>query len=683
MSVVRAKTSRGGRDQTKLRNAMIDRQIVRRGLSDPRLQAALRAVPREAFVPRDLAEFAYDDSALPIDEGQTISQPYIVALMAALAAVGPNDRVLEVGTGSGYAAAVLAHLAAEVFTIERHAALADQARERFADLGYRNIQVMTGDGTGGWRHHAPFDAILVAAGATEVPQPLVEQLARGGRLVMPVGSPSRGQHLTVIRRNAAGEIAEERGEAVRFVPLIEGLPEPDPSQHLPARPMSAADPAVAALAAAAEPLAEIDDPAFAAAFDRLGEARVVLLGEATHGSDEFYRARAAITERLVTRHGFEIVAFEADWPDMAAVDGEVRGLTAAPVFGSSAPGAPKPFARFPTWMWRNTAFADFVERLRRLNAGRAPDQQVRCCGLDLYSQTASVEAVLSYLDRHDPAAARVARERYGCLEPWQRDPATYGRAALTEGFRRCEGPVLQVLQDILSRRLAVDDDALLDAVQNARLVAAAERYYRAMYYGAAASWNLRDSHMAETLRAVLDARPGARAVVWAHNSHVGDARATEMAARGEYNLGQLCRETWGDEAVLVGFGTDRGTVAAATEWGGPMTVKSVRPSHPDSMERLCHRTGLPRFLVDFRAERAAPAVTALARGQLERMIGVIYRPESELASHYQDVVLPRQVDQWVWFDQTRAVEPLPGDVERFNPASDPVPPLSARENALI
>jgi protein-L-isoaspartate(D-aspartate) O-methyltransferase len=309
-------------------------------------------------------------------------------------------------------------------------------------------------------------------------------------------------------------------------------------------------------------------------------------------------------------------------------------------------------------MWRNREVRAFVDWLREHNAGVAPERRTGFYGLDLYSLFTSIRAVLDYLDSVDPEAAAVARRRYGCLTPWESDPATYGAAALRGRYRTCEPEVARILQDLLERRLEYafhDGERFSDAVQNARLVANAERYYRVMYYGAAESWNLRDRHMFQTLRMLLDFRGAdSRAVVWEHNSHVGDASATEMAARGETNVGRMCRETFGRDAFIVGFGTDRGTVAAASDWDGPMEIKSVRPSHPGSYERACHDSGVRSFSLDLHGE----AEESLMTPRLERAIGVIYRPETELASHYFQALLPRQFDEYVWFDETRAVTPL-------------------------
>ncbi|HTM95749.1 MAG TPA: protein-L-isoaspartate(D-aspartate) O-methyltransferase [Croceibacterium sp.] len=646
-------------DPQELREAMVERQLKARGIDSPALLAAFREVPREAFVPEGMREFAYEDGPLPIGNGQTISQPYIVALMIDAAEIPPGGRVLEVGAGSGYAAAVLSRIAREVFSIERHEALARLAAERIDRLGYGNVSIIAGDGSLGLPDEAPFDAILVAAGGDEVPEPLKRQLRIGGRMVIPVGDESVQSLLCVTR---TGENAWKQHDlgGVRFVPLIgvygrrggyeDGSQ--SASNHRPAPKLGLAE----CIAEAAEPLPAIDDPGFAATFDRFADRRVVLLGEASHGTHEFYAARAAITRRFVERHGFTIVAAEADWPDAAAIDRYIRHQPARR-------DAPPPFQRFPTWMWRNTVIRRLTSDLRDLNAGRDPVAMAGFYGLDIYNMSGSIEAVLAYLDERDPDVAAVARERYGCLTPWQSDPATYGRAALTAGYAECEAEVLAECRDLLVRALREDAKGrggMFDAAMNARLVASAERYYRIMYYGGAESWNLRDSHMAETLEHLLAYHgPGSKALVWAHNSHIGDASATEMGrVRSEHNIGQIVRQRWGRAAALIGFGTHTGTVMAASDWGGEHEVKRVLPSRTDSYERACHDSGVARFLLDLTPGRHEALRRRLAEPKLERFIGVIYRPETERWSHYSEAVLPEQFDAYAWFDETRAVDPL-------------------------
>lgn len=664
-------------DNAASRERMVASQIARRGVTDPRVLAAMRAVPREAFVAEGMEEFAYEDSPLPIEEGQTISQPYIVAVMTEAAKLEPGNRVLDVGTGSGYAAAVLSRIAGKVFSIERHRPLADVARERFAQLGYKNIEVRHGDGTLGWPEAAPFDAILVAAGGPEVPEALRRQLKIGGRMIIPIGKLGDVQELVRVIRDGEDSFHEEDLGPVTFVPLIgeqgwrENLADGAPTfaRVWPKRQAKPRRSVVELLREAAEPLPDLHDPAFGAMFDRFAQARVVLVGEATHGTSEFYRARAAITQRLIQHHGFNIVAVEADWPDAAMVDRYVRHK-------AKHIGSGPAFRRFPTWMWRNVEVAEFVDWLRDHNAALPGGKRAGFFGLDIYNMNASIEAVIGYLERIDPAAARIARERYGCLTPWQRDPATYGRSAITSGYAKCEQAVTQVLRDLLKKELEYetqDPDSFLDAEQNARLIASAERYYRVMYYGSAESWNLRDRHMFDTLQNLLRRRGrDAKAVVWAHNSHVGSAAATDMGeARGETNIGELCREEFGAQAALIGFGTNRGTVAAASDWDEPMQIMQVRPAHRDSYERLCLDSGVRRFLVDLRKGQRPQLRTELLNPRLERAIGVIYRPDTELASHYFDARLPEQFDGYVWFEQTRAVTPLPAEPQAGVPETYP------------
>ena len=641
-------------DFDERRREMVERQIAARGVRAPEVLKAMGRVRREGFVPSYLGEFAYADAPLPIEEEQTISQPYIVAFMIEALDLSGGERVLEIGTGSGYAAAVLAEIAGEVYTIERHARLARSAEARLLEHGYTNVHVRCGDGTLGWPEAAPFDAIVVAAGGPTIPESLAEQLAIGGRLVIPVGETVGLQHLRKITRIDEHEYSEEDLGGVRFVPLIgeEGWHE-DREERRATKTRRSTLPEK--LAKHGEEFGDVSEASLESLLDRIGDARVVLLGEASHGTSEFYRMRDRITRALILQKGFTIVSAEAGWPDAARVDHYVRDRDVAAQEWSA-------FARFPTWMWRNEEFLAFTEWLRDLNLSRAREDRVRFAGLDLYGLYNSISEVLRFLDERDPEAARIARERYGCLTPWQSDPAAYGRAALSGQYRSCEGDVVAMLQDMLNQRMKwmdADDDHAFDAVQNARLVANAESYYRIMYYGAAASWNLRDQHMFGTLEALLQhGGPESRAVVWAHNSHIGDARATEMSARGELNLGELCRQRFGDAVYSIGFGTDHGTVAAASHWDGPMEIKQVMPSRDDSYESLFHESGVPGLLLGLRDTPVPELRKELIDPRLERAIGVIYRPETERASHYFQAVLPRQFDEYIWMDRTRAVRPL-------------------------
>ena len=393
-----------------------------------------------------------------------------------------------------------------------------------------------------------------------------------------------------------------------------------------------------------------------------GDARLVLVGEATHGTHEFYRTRAELTKALIVQKGFNIVAVEADWPDAYRANRWVQHASTEP----NADAALADFTRFPRWMWRNNDVVEFLEWLRAHNGARDAAARVGFYGLDLYSLHSSIEAVLTYLKKVDPAAAERARYRYGCFEDFGEDTQAYGYAATIGLSKSCENDVIAQLVE-LQRRAAeyanrdgrVAADEYFYAEQNARLVRNAEEYYRAMFGGRVESWNLRDTHMLETLEALLQyvqqASGQSRAVVWAHNSHLGDARATQMGAGGELNLGQLVRERFGEQAWLIGFTTHTGSVTAASNWDEPSERKRVVPSLIGSYERLFHDVGLDRFLL-FLRDGAARQV--LQPPRLERAIGVIYRPDTERMSHYFRARLADQFDAVMHIDTTSALQPL-------------------------
>jgi erythromycin esterase-like protein len=391
----------------------------------------------------------------------------------------------------------------------------------------------------------------------------------------------------------------------------------------------------------------------------IGECQVVLLGEASHGTHEFYRERALITRRLIEEKGFNAVAIEGDWPDAYRVHRFIRGSGN----DANAREALGDFTRFPAWMWRNLDVLDFIEWLRDFNQTIEPRQdRVGFYGLDLYSLHASIRAVLDYLDRVDPEGAQRARHRYACFDHFGEDTQTYGYATTFGLAENCEAEVVQQLvemrrraADLASRDGSVDPDDYLFAEQNARLIQNAERYYRAMFADHAESWNVRDRHMAETLESLRRNRKGAKIVVWAHNSHLGDARATEMSTRGEINLGQLARERFSHEVFLLGFTTHAGEVTAASDWDAPAERKNVRPALAGSYEALFHRARMPAFLLSLRDDQARRALT---RPLLERAIGVIYRPETERLSHYFRAQLPGQFDAIIHIDRTTALIPF-------------------------
>ncbi len=394
----------------------------------------------------------------------------------------------------------------------------------------------------------------------------------------------------------------------------------------------------------------------------VGDARFVLIGEASHGTHEFYKYRAEITKRLIAEKNFSAVAVEADFPDAYRVNRFVRG------FGEdkTADEALSNFQRFPLWMWRNMDVVDFVIWLKAHNDRLDISEKIGFYGIDLYSLHASMEAVLNYLNKVDPEAAKIARSRYECFDHFGEDAQSYGYAASYDQRFSCEAEAVKQLLELQKRAAEyassndfAERDEYFFAEQNALLVKNSEEYYRSMFRGRVSSWNLRDRHMAETLDALSahleEQRQSPKIVVWAHNSHLGDARATEMGERGEWNVGQLVRERYKNESCLIGFSTHTGTVAAADNWDEPAQLKKVRLSHKDSYEQIFHRTEMPEFFLNLRDKEMQEL---LRKPQLERAIGVIYRPETERQSHYFTAVLSEQFDGVIHFDETRAVEPL-------------------------
>ena len=416
--------------------------------------------------------------------------------------------------------------------------------------------------------------------------------------------------------------------------------------------------ATAAIKRAAKPLDEVD-----ALVERAGGADIVLIGEASHGTHEFHEFRAGLTRRLIEEAGFRVVALEADWPDALRVHAYASGRGN----DRSAEIALRDFRRFPTWMWRNTVMVEFVEGLKQWNRSSAGGG-VGIFGMDLYSLHRSMDSVLEYLAKTDPAAAKRARNRYSCFDHFGADPQSYGYETSSGVSESCEDDVVAQLVELNHRRedLIRQDGALAGdehffAAQNARLVVNAERYYRSMFRGRISSWNLRDEHMADTLSELVRHFDHGRSkmVVWAHNSHLGDARATEMGARGEWNVGQLMRERFAGRVFNIGFTTYTGTVTAARDWGDPAERRIVRPGLDGSCEAMFHESGLDRFWLDLRENNAATEL--LGRNFLQRAIGVIYRPETERWSHYFEASLSRQFDAVIHLDETRALGPLERD----------------------
>jgi erythromycin esterase-like protein len=388
---------------------------------------------------------------------------------------------------------------------------------------------------------------------------------------------------------------------------------------------------------------------------RIGDARYVLLGEASHGTSDFYTWRERISRRLIEEKGFRFIAVEGDWPDCYRVNRYVKGYPGA---GESAFEVLHAFARWPTWMWANREVESLTEWLRQHNRDALDDEKVGFYGLDVYSLWESMAAVEEYLERVDPTAARDARRAYGCFDPYQEDVQEYARATALVPTS-CEDEVVGMLGALRRRAPEYREDgreAYFNAEQNALTVRNAEMYYRAMVRGGPGSWNLRDTHMVETLnRLMAHHGPTARAIVWEHNTHVGDARATDMARAGMVTVGQLVRQQHEDEGVvLVGFSSYQGTVIAGDEWGAPMERMQVPAAQAGSWEQILHEHSACDRLMIFAPEEPEE----LLQPHGHRAIGVVYDPGLERFGNYVPTVLPFRYDALLYFDRTHALHPL-------------------------
>lgn len=642
---------------------LVERQLAGRGLDDARLLNAFRAVPRERFVAPAYRARACEDCPVPDAEGGLLVAAWDQATRLAALAPGEDDRVLIAGSGGGYVAALLARLAAEVWAVEGHAHRAESARRRLGELGEDRVRIRVGEPDAGWPAFGPYDRVLVTAPTREPPRALLAQLRVGGRLVVDLpGGPAR------FVRTGESTWAREELDVAAHAPVVPvgafGAP-PHPAALSPAVLLRAAPPPGVArsLRDGVRPFTSLDDGAIDALADRLADARVVLLGESTHGTAEFYRARARITLALVDR-GFDLVALEADWSDAASLDRRVRGLL-------PAADAAHAFTRFPTWMWRNAEMQAFVEELRA-RAALVPDpgRRPRVVGLDLFSLHRSLERVVAWLAAVDPAAAARAGAAYAALTAWEGTPAWQG------GWRPdCAAQVAMVLDELRARAAelaAVDPEGWAETVGDARLVVAAERYHREVVENGPGAWNAREDHMLATLAEELARRGGeSRAVVWAHNSHVGDALATDLARLGQHSLGELARARWGGGARLVGLGTFTGEVVAAPAWDAASEVMALTPALPSSHERVCHDTGHVGFVAWTGPGARAEVLEALGAARLQRAVGVVYEPGEESTRNYLRADLAAEFDAWLWIDRTHAVRAGAGPHSHRDPETWP------------
>jgi erythromycin esterase-like protein len=431
----------------------------------------------------------------------------------------------------------------------------------------------------------------------------------------------------------------------------------------------ASDPLEEAIRSLSRPLDGLED--LDPLMERIGDARFVLLGEASHGTADYYDWRRRISQRLIREKGFSFIAVEGDWPDCYRVNRYVKGR---PNSEKDAREVLHAFERWPTWMWANEEVVDLAEWLHQHNAALPEEQKVGFYGLDVYSLWESMDAVLSYLVENDKGAAEAARRAFECFEPFGRDEQEYARATMWIP-QSCEEDVVRMLHQLRLQAPKYEHDGreeFFNAEQNALVARNAERYYRTMVRGDAASWNVRDGHMMETFNRLVDFHgDDCKAIVWEHNTHIGDARFTDMAAEGMINIGELARQQHGaDGVVLVGFSSYRGTVIAGDYWGAPLRKMPTPPARPGSWEEALHNALGSNSLIIFEPNDDSEEMLQ-PRGH--RAIGVVYRPDIEAYGNYVPTILPRRYDVLAYLDETRALHPLSvqADVEHEIPETYP------------
>jgi protein-L-isoaspartate(D-aspartate) O-methyltransferase len=622
----------------------IQTQLKDKGIKNQLLLEAFENIPTTFFLSKELYPYTFANTTIEDELIKVEPRIFAVAKMLENLKIKKGDKILAIGLDSVYVMAILSRICKEVYTVEANEAYAEWALEVLKNINITNVFIAVGDQNEGWKENAPFDAILITSEFEEVSKQLKKQLKIGGRLLVPIGPDWAHIIFEIIERISEKDYNVKKLKDNFFIPNPKMLPE------ISSKDFSEKE-IVDEIKTKAITFSSIKEYPIDKLLERIGDAQVVLLGEASHGTSEFYLTRQEITKALIEKKGFNFVCAEADWSDAEQINSYVKNQETQKDWA--------PFMRFPQWMWKNKEVLSFVEWLKEYNAPNK--NKTGFYGLDLYGLENSIELVISYLENTDADLANLAKSRYSCITPYMTDPAVYGKLVLSKQLESCEKEVLKMLVDLLKNKNKLNHSPeYLYAYQNANVVVDAERYYKAMYYGSSESWNLRDFHMFYTLKSLLSYFGStAKAVVWAHNSHIGNALATEMYSRGEINIGHLCKEHFGDKSYHIGFGTHTGTVAAANNWGDAMNVLKVNKSLPKSYENLCHKTQLNSFTLPLREKFSGQKLRELLSApKLERAIGVIYRPETERQSHYFQAVLPSQFDEYIFYDESQAVTPI-------------------------
>ncbi|MDG1729481.1 MAG: erythromycin esterase family protein [Algibacter sp.] len=622
----------------------IKEQLEDKGITSALLLKAFQDIPEAFLLSETLHPYFYEDIRIEKNQEKTEPRVIVVARMLEQLKVKEEEKILITGVDSIYILVVLSKIYKEVYTVETNETYANWAIEVLKTIDITNVHIKVGKPEMGWKEKGPFNAILIASEIETIPKTIKEQLKIDAKLLVPIGPDWAHVMLQIVKRVGKDEYASKALRDSYFIPNPKILPEIS-TETYPEIEM------IDEIGMSSIPFKTIKKFPMEALLERIGDAKVVLLGEASHGTSEFYLTRQEITKALIEKKGFNFVCAEADWSDAEQINNYVRNQYKVQDW--------MPFARFPQWMWKNKEVLDFVEWLKKYNTKH--NNTIGFYGLDLYGLENSIDLVIKHLEDMDTDLAELAKTRYACITPYMSQPSVYGKLIKNNRLISCEKEILNMLFELLKHKNKLNhSQAYFYAYQNATVVVDAERYYKAMYYGSAESWNLRDFHMFYTLKSLLSYfGKESKAVVWAHNSHIGNALATEMYARGEINIGHLCKEHFGTKSYHIGFGTHTGTVAAARNWGEKMEVITVNASVEDSYEHLCHKTNVTNFTLPLRKTHTHNNLRELlGTPRLQRAIGVVYRPETELLSHYFKTVLPSQFDEYIWFNKTKAITPL-------------------------
>ena len=633
-----------------MKDISIEEQLKDKGISNTLLLEAFQNIPEAFFLSENLHPYFYEDVRIEKAIEKTEPRVIVIARMLEQLQIKEEEKILIIGVDSVYILAVLSKIYKEVYALETNQTYSDWALEVLKNIDVSNVHIKTDKLENGWETKAPFNAILCASELKEVPDTIKKQLKIGAKVLAPVGPDWAHVMLETIERISESEYVTKALRDNYFIPKPKLIPKIG-TEIYPENEI------IDEIGISSIAFKTIKKFPIEGLLERIGDAKVVLLGEASHGTSEFYATRQEITKALIEKKGFNIVCAEADWSDAEQINNYVRNQYQSQDW--------MPFARFPEWMWKNKDILDFVEWLKKYNSKH--NNTIGFYGLDLYGLENSIDLVINYLEDIDPELAALAKVRYSCIMPYMSNPTVYGKLVKTKKLESCEKAVLKMLFDLLKNKNKLNhSQAYFYAYQNATVVVDAERYYKAMYYGSAESWNLRDFHMFYTLKSLLSYySKDSKAVVWAHNSHIGNALATEMYARGEINIGHLCKEHFGSKSYHIGFGTHTGTVAAAKNWGEPMQVMPINDSVTESYEQLCHKTNVTNFTLPLREEHSEKKLRGfLSTPRLQRAIGVVYKPKTELMSHYFQAVLPSQYDEYIWFNKTKAITPLETKTEK-------------------